>query len=64
MANLNELQAQLDAINAELAKVQTADKIMKKIKNTRLNNRTAHKYFDLQALYVETTRVNMEQHNG
>lgn len=59
MANLTELQAQLAAINAELSKVQTAEKVMKKIKNTKLNNRTAHKYFDLQALYVETTKANL-----
>ena len=50
------LQQQLDAINAKIAAAKaektTAAKAMRKLQACKLTQRTAHKYFDLQAAYM------------
>ena len=56
MTNISDLQAQLDRINAELITAKNAEKILKKLKKTSLHSRTAHKYFDLQTLYMQTVQ--------
>jgi hypothetical protein len=60
MENLQTLQAKLDAINAQIESAKTAEKVFKKLQNTKLHARTAHKYYDLQALYVQTTQTNLK----
>lgn len=61
METLQNLQAQLAEINAQIESAKMANKVFKKLQNTKLHNRTAHKYFDLQALYVQTTKANNGQ---
>jgi hypothetical protein len=60
---LTEMQAELNRVNLQIEALKPAKvvysssaKIMRKIKNTKLHAKTAHKYFDLQAAYMASIR--------
>ena len=53
MNNLQTLQAQLAAIEAQIQESKKAEKALKKLQNCKLNQRTAHKYFSLQDTYMQ-----------
>lgn len=52
MKTLQELQAQLAAIEAQIQESKKAEKALTKLQNCKLNHRTAHKYFSLQETYM------------
>ena len=49
------LQAQLENVNAQIAKAREAAKILKKIESCKLTHKTSHKYFSLQETYMART---------
>lgn len=56
MTDLKTLQSQLAEIQAQIDETRKAEKAMKKLQKMKLNARTSHKYFDLQAAYMESLR--------
>ena len=56
MNNLQALQAQLAAINSQIAAQNKGAVILEKIQKTRVNHRTAAKYFDLQQAYMDAVK--------
>jgi hypothetical protein len=52
MNTLQTLQAQLAAIEAQIAEQTKAEKALQKLQACPLNHRTAPKYFDLQQAYM------------
>ena len=56
MTDLQTLQAQLAEIQAQIDEAKKAEKALKKLQACKLNHRTSHKYFDLQAAYMESLK--------
>lgn len=56
MTNLQALQAQLAAIEAEIKAQSKGAVILEKIQKTKVNHRTAAKYFDLQQAYMDAVK--------
>lgn len=52
MTALQTLQAELAAINSQIASQNVADKAMTKLQSCKLTARSAPKYFDLQQAYM------------
>jgi hypothetical protein len=53
---MNELQRQLDEIKAKIAQAKAQEKALKKLQSCKLTHKTAHKYYSLQELYMNTIR--------
>jgi hypothetical protein len=58
MKNLAELHAELSRIEAAIAAEMVAEKALKKLQACPLTHRTAPKYFDLQAAYMQAVKGN------
>lgn len=56
MTDLKTLQAQLAEIQAKIDEAKKVEKIEKKLHSMKLNHRTSHKYFDLQAAYMQAIK--------
>jgi uncharacterized membrane protein YjjP (DUF1212 family) len=56
MTNLQTLQAQLAAIEAQILEANKAKKALKKLQACPLTHRTAPKYFDLQQAYMQAVK--------
>lgn len=56
MTDLKTLQSELARLESEIASARKAEKALKKLQNCKLTARTSHKYFDLQAAYMESVR--------
>ena len=58
MTDLKTLQAQLAEVQEKIDALKKAEKLEKKLHTMKLNHRTSHKYFDLQAAYMAAIKGN------
>jgi hypothetical protein len=54
--NILELQAQLNELNKVIAAKKLEVQTFKKLQNCKLTQKTAHKYYSLQELYMNTIK--------